>query len=116
MKLWASVAVLVVAGSSLVACGGVSAAAAKSCAAGLENLERAMNAHPGARDPQVARAARASFTQCGSAAFWTVPAKRDDIRKLISTHASLDDDLRVICGRYDRDYETPVCEDRHENG
>ncbi len=116
MKLWAAALALVVAGSSLVACSGESKAAAKSCTASVRKLEQTMNAHPTPRDARVGRAARASFTQCGSAAFWTVPAKHDDLAKLISQRGSLHDDLWTICNRYDPGFETPVCEDRHENG
>lgn len=116
MKLWASALVLVVAGSSLTACGGVSEAAAKSCAASVGKLEQTMRAQSGRHDPQVARAARKSFTHCDSAAFWYVPAKHHHLAALVSKHASLHEDLWTICNRYDPDFVTPVCEDRHENG
>ena len=116
MKLWAYALVLLLAGWSLVACGGASAAAAKSCARSVANLDKTMRAHPRVRAPQVGDAARISFTHCGSVAFWTVPAKHDALAKLVSKHASLHEDLWTICNRYDPDFVTPVCEDRHENG
>ncbi len=108
--------VVVLAGTSLVACGGVSEAAAKSCATSVGRLEQTMHARSDRHDPQVARAAQKSCTHCGSAAFWSVPAKHDHLAALVSKHASLHEDLWTICNRYDPDFVTPVCEDRHENG
>jgi hypothetical protein len=90
--------------------------AAKTCARAVGQLRHQLVEHPGAGTTQLGHVARGSFNACGSAALWSVPAGHDHINRLVVGDGSTGSALRVICNRYDRPFDTPVCEDKHENG